>query len=70
MRILMLLVLILSTQGCSLMAASTIAMSRDPINTEENKQSCEDTGGSVAEIEEDYEKTPTRVKHHSNVKCK
>jgi hypothetical protein len=60
------IVVLMSIQGCSLLAASTIATSSDPIEVQQNKDDC----GEVASTEESYEKTTTRVKHYAKVTCK
>jgi hypothetical protein len=59
--------IIMSMQGCAAVAGAGIAMSRDPIEAQAQRDACE---SGISEQEEHYHKTQTSVKHISKVVCK
>lgn len=53
--------------GCALATMAAVAMSRDPIDTDGQREACE---GQVSEQEEHYSKSRSKVEHTSKVVCK
>lgn len=53
--------------GCAAIAGASIAMSKDPIDVQAQRDACDN---GISEMDEHYHKTQTGVKHTAKTVCK